>query len=146
MIDKIKIMFVCTGNGCRSRMAAGLARHIGGDRFEFYSAGLDCMEVDPRAAVVMAELGLDISGEKPQPIDPELMQRMDYVITLCEAAEEGCPEAPDSVARLYWPFPNPSEAEGTEAEIMAQFREVRDGIRHKLQEFLDGFPFGITGS
>ena len=92
MIDKIKVMFACSGNGCRSRMAAGLARHIGGDRFEFYSAGLDTVEIDPRAAVVMAELGLDISGEKPEPVDPELMQRMEYVITLCEVAEEGCPD------------------------------------------------------
>lgn len=136
MSDKIKIMFLCTGNSCRSQMADGLAKRLGGDRVEIYSAGLEAHGLNPRAVKVMGEIGIDISENTSDIIDQALLNQMDYGITLCGDAEERCPLTPPTVKRLHLPFPDPAKATGTEEEIMDQFRSVRDSIAMRLREFL----------
>lgn len=136
MSGKTKIMFLCTGNSCRSQMADGLAKRLGGDRVEVYSAGLEAHGLNPRAVQVMAEIGVDISANTSDTIDQALLNQMDYAITLCGDAEERCPLTPSTVRKLHIPFPDPAKATGTEEEIMEQFRSVRDSIAKRLEEFL----------
>ncbi|MTI95502.1 MAG: arsenate reductase (thioredoxin) [Firmicutes bacterium] len=135
MSDKTKIMFLCTGNSCRSQMAEGLARELGGDQVEVYSAGLEAHGLNPRAVKVLKEIGVDISDNTSDLIDPKLLAEMDYAITLCGDAEERCPLTPPTVTKLHWPFPDPAKAEGSEEEIMEQFRSVRDAIAARIREF-----------
>lgn len=136
MSKKTKIMFLCTGNSCRSQMADGLAKRLGGDGVEIYSAGLEAHGLNPRAVKVMAKIGIDISGNTSDIIDQALLNEMDYAITLCGDAEERCPITPPTVRKLHFPFPDPAKATGTEEEIMEQFRSVRDSIAKRLEEFL----------
>lgn len=135
MANKLKLMFLCTGNSCRSQMADGLAKKIGGDRFEVYSAGVEAHGINPRAIQIMAELHIDISKNTSDIIDPNLLNEMDYVITLCEDAEERCPTIPVHVTKYHWPFPDPAKSTGTDEEIMEEFRTVRDAIAKRLRSF-----------
>ncbi|HHY47303.1 MAG TPA: arsenate reductase (thioredoxin) [Firmicutes bacterium] len=133
---KPAILFLCTGNSCRSQMAEGFAKAIGGDAWEVYSAGLEPAGLNPRAVEVMREVGIDISSQTSDPIDPGLLARVDLVVTLCGDAEERCPVTPPHVKRIHWPLPDPAKATGTEDEIMRKFREVRDDIRQRVQELM----------
>lgn len=133
---KKRVMFLCTGNSCRSQMAEGFARHLGGERWEVHSAGLEPAGVNPRAVEVMKEVGIDTSGQSSKPIDPELLRSADLVVTLCGDARDRCPVTPPHIRRLHWALPDPARAEGTEEEIMAVFRRVRDGIRELVGELL----------
>ncbi|MGB9904612.1 MAG: arsenate reductase (thioredoxin) [Desulfotomaculales bacterium] len=132
MPGRKKIVFVCTGNSCRSQMAEGFARHLGGDRWEVHSAGTSPQGVNPRAVRAMAEAGVDISRQRSKPIAPGLLESADIVVTLCGDAEEKCPLTPPSVRRLHWPLEDPARATGPEEEIMARFRAVRDEIRQRV--------------
>lgn len=131
---KRKVMFLCTGNSCRSQMAEGFAKAFFGDTWEVYSAGIEPVGINPRAIEVMREVGIDISNQTSDPIDPELLRQMDLVVTLCGDAEERCPLTPPRVKRIHWPLADPARARGTEEEIMAKFREVRDEIRRRVEE------------
>jgi arsenate reductase len=133
---KTKVLFVCTHNASRSQMAEGFLRHLGGDAFEAYSAGTEPGELHPLAVEAVAEIGVDISGLRAKPIDEFVQQPFDYVITLCDDAREACPFFPNAAARLHWSFPDPSTAEGTHEERLAVFRQVRDGIRDRIQELI----------
>lgn len=133
-------MFLCTGNSCRSQMAEGFARALGGGRWEVHSAGLEAHGLNPRAVQVMAEAGIDISRQTSDTIDPNLLDQMDAVVTLCGHAEEHCPVTPPRVHREHWPLPDPARATGTEEEIMARFRAVRDEIRRRVEDLLAGRP------
>ncbi len=133
-----KVMFLCTGNSCRSQMAEGLARELGRGRIEPYSAGLIAAGVHPRAVAVMREIGIDISGQRSKEIDPDLLRKMDIVITLCANAEDSCPWTPPDIRRLHWPVKDPVGAVGTEEEIMREFRKARDEIKKKIAAFLTG--------
>ncbi|MCL6626526.1 arsenate reductase (thioredoxin) [Alicyclobacillus shizuokensis] len=130
------IYFLCTGNSCRSQMAEGWARHLGDDQVEVHSAGVEAHGLNPRAVAVMKEVGIDISHHQSKLIDPDLLNQADYVITLCGDANDRCPMTPPHVKRLHWGFEDPAKATGTEAEIQAKFREVRDAIRDKILTFL----------
>lgn len=134
--NKKKLMFVCTGNSCRSQMAEGFARGLGRDAWEVWSAGLEPKGVNPLAVKAMAEVGIDISGQTSDLLDPDLMSRMDYIITLCGDAEEHCPVTPPNVHRAHWPLPDPARAKGTPEQVVATFRQVRDEIRRRVEEFL----------
>jgi arsenate reductase len=131
-----KVMFLCTANSCRSQMAEGLLRHLAEGKAEAHSAGLFAAGVHPRAVQVMGELGIDISGQASKDIDPGLLNRMDYAITLCGHAESTCPTTPPEVSRLHWPVEDPVGARGTEEEVLAKFRRTRDEIRQRIEEFL----------
>jgi arsenate reductase len=134
---KKKIYFLCTGNSCRSQMAEGFGKKILGDRYEVYSAGLEAHGLNPYAVKVMAEKGIDISGQTSDVIDPELLQKVDYVITLCGHADEHCPITPPHVKRLHWGFEDPAKAEGTEEERWAVFQRVRDEIEARIRAFAE---------
>ncbi|NPV53207.1 MAG: arsenate reductase (thioredoxin) [Firmicutes bacterium] len=133
-------MFLCTGNSCRSQMAEGFARALSGDNWEIYSAGIEPAGLNRRAIEVMREVGIDISMQTSDPIEPELLKKMDLVVTLCGDAEERCPMTPPKVRRIHWPLPDPAKAKGTDEEIMAQFRRVRDEIRKRVEELLKEYP------
>lgn len=137
-----KVMFLCTGNSCRSQMAEGFARELGKGLIEAYSAGLMAAGVNARAATVMEEVGIDISKQKSEEIDPVLLKTMDYVITLCGNAEESCPVTHPEITRLHWPIKDPVGTVGTEEEIMREFRRARDEIRERIADFIETLKSG----
>jgi arsenate reductase len=136
-----KVLFLCTGNSCRSQMAEGLLRHFSKERLEACSAGLTPkVQVHPLAIKVMEEIGIDISDRKPKGVGTYLgKEAIAVIITVCSKAEESCPRIWPGLSeknRLYWPFADPAEAEGTEEEKMAVFRQVRDQLRDKIIDWL----------
>lgn len=132
-----KIMFLCTGNSCRSQMAEGFARSLGKGVLEVHSAGLSPHGVNPLAVAVMKEIGIDISNQTSKAIDESLLKQMDIVITLCDDAAESCPWTPPDIKRIHWPLKDPAKATGTEEEIMQEFRKVRDEIEKRVQNFIE---------
>ena len=135
---KQKILIVCTGNSARSQMAEGLLRHEGGDRFEVFSAGTKPSQVRPEAIAVMNEIGIDISPQRSKSVDEFLGQPLDFVITVCNSANETCPAFPGEVKRLHWPFDDPAAVEGSEEVRKAAFRRIRDQIHGRIMVFLEG--------
>jgi len=127
--EKIKVLFLCTGNSCRSQIAEGWARELKGNVIDAYSAGILPIGVSSRAIRVMAEAGVDISMHKSQHIDEFLGIDFDYVVTLCDNAAENCPVFSGKAKVIHKPFDDPYFASGSEEKIMATFRKVRDNIR-----------------
>jgi arsenate reductase len=117
-------------------MAEGLLRHLAGDRFEVYSAGTEATSVRPAAIAAMAELGVDISGQESETLDRYLGESFDYVVTVCDDANEACPVFPGAKNRLHWSFRDPSRATGSEEDRLEVFREVRDEIRGRIEREL----------
>ena len=132
-----RILVLCTGNSCRSQMAQGWLRHFAGNRAEIFSAGVETHGVNPRAIRAMAEAGIDISGHTSNHVDEYRDIDFDYVITICDSAKERCPWFPSNAIKIHRPFPDPADATGSEEEIMARFREVRDSIRDFAREFAE---------
>lgn len=126
---RFKILFLCTGNSCRSQMAEGWARHLKSDVIEAYSAGISPTEINPRAIAVMREAGVDISRQKAKHIGRFLNVDFDYVVTSCDDARESCPMFGGKAGLVHRSFEDPSFAKGSEEEIMAAFRKSRDEIR-----------------
>jgi len=140
--DRLRILFLCTGNACRSQMAEGWARHLKGDVLEPYSAGIETHGLDPRAVQVMAEAGVDISGHRSKLIDDLAGVVFDAVVTVCDRAREACPIFPGRTRRMHAGFDDPPHlAEGakTEEEALAPYRRVRDAIR----AFVETLPEGL---
>lgn len=131
-----KILFLCTGNSCRSQMAEGWARALAPDRFEAFSAGIYPCFVHPLAVKVMREAGVDISGQYSKHVEDLDGIPFDYIVTLCGHADENCPSSPLHGKRVHRPFEDPVFARGTEAEVLKSFRTVRDQIRR----FVEGMP------
>ena len=142
----LKVMFLCTGNSCRSQMAEGFARHFGSGLLEAHSAGLMAAGVHPRAIAVMREAGIDISRQRSKEIDQDLLKTMDIVITLCDNAAEACPWTPPDIKRLHWPVDDPVGTVGTEENIMREFRRARDEVREKVEGLVRDLPPGAPGS
>ncbi|MBN2231687.1 MAG: arsenate reductase ArsC [Deltaproteobacteria bacterium] len=138
MTDK-RVLFICSHNSARSQMAAALLKKIGGDDFMVASAGLEPGPLNPLAVEVMGEIGLDISGNKPQSVFELFKQGKLYthVITVCDQAATSCPVFPGLTQRLHWPFANPAEFKGTWEEKLARTREVRDAIRERIIHWLE---------
>ncbi len=132
----IRVMFLCTGNSCRSQMAEGFARERGKGILNAYSAGLVAAGVHTRAIAVMKEVGIDISKQKSKEIDEALLRSMDLVITLCSHAAEACPWTPPEIRRLHWPVKDPVGTTGSEEKVMKEFRRARDEIATKIEEFV----------
>ena len=132
---KKRVLFLCTNNSCRSQMAEGIVNHELRDTIEAYSAGTTATVVNPRAIQSMAEIGIDISGHRSKSMDEFSGQHFDYVITLCDSANEQCPLFFGGVKKIHRGFDDPAAATGSEEEIMAVFRRVRDNIRIRLLEF-----------
>ena len=129
---KHRVLFLCTHNSARSQMAEGLLRHLGGNRFEAFSAGTEATHVRPLAIKVMAELGIDIAGQQSKTLDRYLNEPFDEVITVCDTAAEACPIFPGAVKRRHWSLEDPSKATGSEAEQLAVYRHVRDELRSRI--------------
>ncbi|MCR8631969.1 arsenate reductase (thioredoxin) [Paenibacillus radicis (ex Xue et al. 2023)] len=137
MEKKTLIYFLCTGNSCRSQIADGFLNALGNDKYEVKSAGLEAHGLNPRAVQVMNEAGVDISKNSSDVIDPDILNRADYVITLCGHADEHCPVISNkNVTKWHWGFDDPAKATGTEDEIMNQFRIVRDSIKRRIEQFV----------
>lgn len=132
----VKVMFLCTGNSCRSQMAEGLARELGKGVLEPSSAGLLAAGVHRRAIAVMKEIGIDISKQKSKEIDIDVLRTMDVVITLCSSAEEACPWTPPEIRRLHWPVKDPVATIGSAEEVMKEFRRARDEIKANIEDFM----------
>lgn len=134
-----QILFLCVHNTCRSQMAESFLKKMAGDRFEVFSAGLETGEVDPLAIKVMKELGYDMEGQYSKLVD-EFLQKthLNYLVTTCQKAEEHCPTVWPGLLneRIYWPFDDPADAEGSEEERLVVYRRVRDEIKEKLDEFV----------
>jgi len=126
---KTKVLFLCTGNSCRSQIAEGWARELKGNVIDAYSAGIRPIGVSSRAIKVMAEEGVDISMHKSQHVDEFSGNDFDYVVTLCDNAAENCPVFSGKTRIVHKPFEDPYFASGSEEQIMAIFRKVRDDIR-----------------
>ena len=138
-LGKKKILFLCTHNSARSQMAEGLLRHLATDRFEAMSAGTEATRVRELAVRAMDEIGIDISGQESKTLDRYLQEPFDYVITVCDDANEACPFFPGAANRLHWSFEDPSKVEGTEEERLKVFRSVRDRIKDRVQaDLVDG--------
>jgi arsenate reductase (thioredoxin) len=129
---KTHILFLCTGNSCRSQMAEGWAKILGGDAVQVKSAGIEAHGKNPRAIAAMAEAGVDISGQESGRVTKEMLERADMVVTVCGHADEHCPVVPGRVRKLHWPLADPAKATGTEEQIMAEFRATRDEVRRRV--------------
>jgi arsenate reductase (thioredoxin) len=138
MEDRARVLFLCTHNSARSQMAEGLLRHLAGDRFEAMSAGTEATRVRALAVRAMEEVRVDISGQESKTLNRYLDETFDYVITVCDDANEACPFSPGAASRLHWSFEDPSKAEGSEEERLAVFRSVRNQIRSRIEEELVG--------
>ena len=132
----MKILIICTGNTCRSQMAEGFLRSIDPE-LEVYSAGTFAESVvNPFAVKAMAEAGVDISNQQPEPVAQYINQAFDYVITVCDGAHEACPVFTGDVKyRLHIGFDDPASAKGTEEEVMPVYRRIRDEIRDSFYKF-----------
>ena len=131
---KKRVLILCTGNSARSQKAEGLLRHDAGDTFEVESAGTKPGTVRPEAIAVMRELGIDIGGRRSKHVDEFAGLQFDYVITVCDNANESCPVFPGATKRLHHSFEDPAALKGTEAQRLALFRRVRDELRAYLND------------
>ncbi len=133
MNERIRVLILCTGNSARSQMAEGLLRHEGASRVEVWSAGTRPSHVRPEAIEVMRELGINISGHRSKSVDEFAGREFDYVITVCDNANEHCPVFPGNTKRIHWSFDDPVAAEGDDDTKRAVYRRVRDEIRRRLR-------------
>jgi arsenate reductase len=136
MIDKKRVLILCTGNSARSQMAEGILRHDGGERFEAHSAGTVPSQVRPEAIEAMREIGIDISAQYSKSVDDFSHQSFDYVITVCDNAAENCPIFPGEAQRIHHSFEDPPPpSHGDYGQRLKVFRKVRDEIREWMQDF-----------
>ena len=142
-MEKLKVLFLCTGNSCRSQMAEGLRAHLKGDVIEPYSAGVATHGMNPDAVRVMAEAGVDITPQWSKHVREVLDVPFDYVVTVCDAANESCPDFPGKVGRLHASFDDPprlAKDARTKEEALGHYRRVRDEIR----AFVETLPGVLT--
>ncbi len=142
MSDKTRVLILCTGNSARSQMAEGLLRHDGAGKFEVFSAGVEPSRVRTQAIKAMREIGINISAQRSKSVDEFTGQEFDYVITVCDNANERCPVFPGNTARIHWSFDDPAAIKGDEATQLNVFRRVRDEIRVRLREFVANVSAG----
>ncbi len=130
------ILVLCTGNSCRSQIAEGYLRHFAKDNARIYSAGIETHGVNPKAIAIMAEDGIDISKHISNNVIEYADIPFDYIITVCDNANENCPFFPSQAKRFHYNFPDPAKATGTEAAIKEEFRKVRDMIKGYISGFV----------
>ncbi len=133
---KERVLILCTGNSARSQMAEGLLRHEGGELFEVFSAGIEPSFVRPQAVEAMRESGIDITNHRSKSVDEFAGQKFDYVITVCDNANERCPVFPGKAKRIHWSFDDPAAVEGDNVMKLAVFRRVRDEIHERIKSFM----------
>ena len=136
MTEKKRVLVLCTGNSARSQMAEGLLRHLAGDRFAVFSAGVAPSFVRPQAIEVMNELGIDISQHRSKSVDEFLDEQLDYVITVCDHASQRCPVFSGAAQRVHWGIDDPVVGGSEETQLEA-FRRARDELQRRIQSFVD---------
>ena len=130
------ILFLCTGNACRSQMAEGWARALADDSMVIQSAGIEAHGKNPRAIAIMKDAGIDISQQESTQVDEAMLAAADLVVTVCGHADEHCPVLPPGTRKEHWPLEDPAKAAGSEEEIMQVFRASRDEIQRRVQALL----------
>jgi arsenate reductase (thioredoxin) len=135
-VNKQRVLFLCTHNSARSQMAEGFLRSMAGDRFEVASAGTEATRVHPLAVRAMMEFGVDVSRHTSKIVDQFVAQPWDYVITVCDAANEACPMFPQKSSRLHWSFDDPSQATGSDDQKLEVFRQIRDQIKRRIADWI----------
>ena len=139
------VLILCTGNSCRSHLAEGILRAAAGDLIEVASAGSKpAGYVHPKSIEVMKEIGIDISGHTSKHLEEFLNRNVDTVITVCGNADQVCPMFPGQVHRFHWGFEDPAHAKGSEEEVLAEFRRVRDQIRLVFEAYAAGLKRGSS--
>ncbi|WP_200411839.1 arsenate reductase (thioredoxin) [Virgibacillus salexigens] len=136
-MSKKIIYFLCTGNSCRSQMAEGWATYYLGEDWEVKSAGIEAHGLNPNAVKAMNEIGIDISDQKSEMIDTEVLNQATMAVTLCGDAADRCPTTPPHVKREHWGFDDPAKAEGTDEEKWEVFQRVRDEIEERIKRFAE---------
>lgn len=136
-MDKLRVMFLCTGNSCRSQMAEGWARALAGDDIDIKSAGIEAHGQNKRAIQVMAEVGIDISAQESIRVNAEMLEWADLLVTLCDNAEEQCPLLSPHTIKVHLPLPDPAKMRGSEAELLEEFRESREKVRQRVEFVLE---------
>ena len=131
------ILVLCTGNSCRSQMAEGYLKHFAGSTAKVYSAGIETHGVNPKAIASMKEDGIDISNHTSNQVEEYAAIKFDYVITVCDNAQERCPVFPSSAIKLHHNFPDPARATGSEEEVRNEFRRVRDQVKAYCKNFVE---------
>jgi len=135
---KAHVLFLCTGNSCRSQMAEGYANSIGVDWVEAKSAGIEAHGKNPRAISIMAEDGVDISAQASTVVTTEMMEWADLLVSVCGHADENCPVVPSHVRRKHWPLEDPAKAQGTDKEIHKAFLNTRDEVKRRIESMVNG--------
>lgn len=136
-MSKKIIYFLCTGNSCRSQMAEGWGKNYLSDEWIVKSPGIEAHGLNPKAVKAMAEVGVDISNQESEIIDPEILNQATLAVTLCGDAKDKCPVTPPNVKREHWGFDDPAKAEGSEEEKWAFFQRVRDEIEARIKRFAE---------
>jgi arsenate reductase len=138
-MQKQRLLFLCTGNSAHSQMAEAFLRRYAGDKFEAHSAGLEPKEINPLTVQVMQEKGIDISNQRSKGVDTYLGKALfQYLITVCDEADKNCPTTWPAVnRRMHWSFEDPAAFEGTDEQKLAKFREIRDKIEQRIQDWLE---------
>lgn len=137
MPKPLNVLFLCTGNSCRSQIAEGWLRALGGSAVSAQSAGIEAHGKNPRAIAIMQEAGIDISGQESTIVTQDMIAAADVVVTVCGHADEQCPVLPSGVRKLHWPLSDPAKATGTAEEILAEFRATRNDIEKRVRGLLD---------
>lgn len=132
----MNLLFLCTGNSCRSQMAEGWARHYANDGWQVQSAGIESHGKNPRAITVMQEAGVDISAQESTQLTPEILAWADYVVTVCGHADQHCPTLPTDTQKEHWPLDDPARAQGSEDDIMMVFLQSRDDIQQRVEALI----------
>ncbi len=133
----MNMLFLCTGNACRSQIAEGWARYLGGTGLNVESAGIEVHGKNPRAIAVMAEVGINISEQESTRVTPAMLEWADRVVTVCAHADEHCPALPPNAHKEHWPLSDPAKASGSDEEVMAAFRDTRDELKSRISGLLN---------
>lgn len=139
-----RVLFLCTGNSCRSQMAQAWANHLGGDILVARSAGVEAHGLNPWAIAVMREVGVDISGQASMQLNPEMLAWANMVVTVCDHADRHCPVPPPGILRQHWSLADPAKAGGGESEILPVFRSSRDEIRNRVANLIHSIRIAST--
>ena len=137
MVKKESVLFICTGNSCRSQIAEGLLRDMAGDLFDVYSAGSHPSRVHPASIMVMAEWGIDISKHTSDSINKYLNKDIDIVITVCDNAKKVCPNFPEKVKQIHWNVDDPFNGWGSESSDLVPYRMTRQELKNRINDFLN---------
>ena len=138
---KAHVLFLCTGNSCRSQMAEGYANFLGAGKIEAQSAGIEAHGKNARAVAIMAEDDIDISDQESTMVSEEMLNWADVVVTVCGHADEHCPTVAKTLVRKHWPLNDPAKAQGNEDEITSEFRRIREDVKQRVIELIENLQY-----